>query len=291
MPARPGDPLNIPAAKWNDVESLLAQWKAAGRQISPALGRTQPLPHGWVWVKNTSSTDITSFTVLSVFDLAVNIADNPAERFNGIRADGRAPTASIPYFFNYVVLQEPCRKNEYARAIASGLSLVKLNITHADDWYCYATVGQTGYLTTGAVGTSRISLKSTGTGSSDKYGVISVGEWGTTFVGKPNASAAVEAIDVVVNVWDTTFSGATGQQVSSCYNPSTPLVASDRVLGTVVNGTVILTKLNKSSQEVILDMRIKSGNTQIEANTATIYGDFSTSPAWEDKIELTSCPP
>jgi hypothetical protein len=285
-----GSKFRVQASDWNDLMSMLHQWRRSQQNslADQIISRHPPLI---VKIKNTTANDLTSFTVLSLADAAINLVDYPNEKFDQIKVDGQTPTAGTPYFFNYAVLQEPCKAGGFADAAIAGATWVKLNITHASDWYCHAESGVTGYLTTNPVGTARLLLKSTGTGSTDKFGLAVLGDWGTVFVGKPNASAAVEAIDVVVNVWDATFSGATGQQVSSCYNPTVPLVTTDRVLGQVVNGRPILFKLNKSSQEVILDMRIKSGNTQIEANTATIYGDFSTSPAWEDKIELTSCPP
>jgi hypothetical protein len=44
-----------------------------------------------------------------------------------------------------------------------------------------------------------------------------------------------------------------------------------------------------TSKEVILDIRIKSGDTQIEAQTATADLENVSTPAWEDKIPLTSC--
>lgn len=46
----------------------------------------------------------------------------------------------------------------------------------------------------------------------------------------------------------------------------------------------------KTSLTVLEDMRIKSGDTQIEAQGQTVFVDTTATAAWSDKIPLTSCP-
>jgi hypothetical protein len=239
--ASPGDRLSIPATVWNDLQAMLSEWKAG--KLGGA--RAQPAASGLpVLIQNMASWDVNEFGVLGISDIVIDITQTTSEKFNGIRVVGIPPeTASLPTG-KYAVLQEPAAANGgFARAVIVGVTLVRLNITHAADWACGVTQGVTEGLTTNPVGSSRILLKSLGTGSSDKWGVIRVGDHVTHFFGKPAGSISAGSSGTC-NVWDGAFAGALGNSVPGCNNPSTAnLTSSDKVFGIVTNGVVTIGKI------------------------------------------------
>lgn len=239
--ASPGQSLNIPAAAWNDMQTMLAEW----RQGKLGGARGQASSGGLtVLVENFASWDVNEFGVLGISDLCIDITVVDSEKYNGVRVRGIPPDTSALPTGKYAVLQEPAKANGgFAQAIIPGATLVKLSITHAADWACGVTNGVTEGLTTNPVGSSRILLKSLGTGSDNKWGIVRLGDHVTHFFGKPAGSIAAGGSGTC-NVWDGAFAGALGNSVPSCNNPSTAsLTTSDKVFGIVTNGVVTIGKI------------------------------------------------
>ena len=105
--------------------------------------------------------------------------------------------------------------------------------------------GVTAYLKTGAVGTSRIILKHSGTGSSNKFGVVRLGDAIDNFFGKLASGTIAPGGTGTVNHWDAAFSGAVGNTIPSCYNhsPTITITTSDKLHGVVVNGVATIGKI------------------------------------------------
>ena len=243
--ARPGDDLDLSAADWNEVRSMLAWWKR--RRRSPdehpghnAFGAPQ------IWIKNTTSTALAAFTVLGIDQPILDLTDSSLEqeKFSGLRWDGIAPLTATPHYGQYAILQEPAEANDgFARAVMAGPTLAKVSITDAADRAAEITNNVTANLTTGYVGTSRILWKQSGTGSG-KLALIRIGDTLDVFFGKPTGSIAAGGTGGTVNAWKPDFTGsALGPQITGCYNPGVALTSSDKVSGVVVAGIPVIGKI------------------------------------------------
>src|SRR5215510_9921130 len=170
-----GDPLEIPATDWNDLQLLLDEWRA-GRLRFGAVP-LQNWPASRVWVKNASANAVAPGDILGLGDPIITPTQNVHEFKTNISFIGATPSTSTPHYDQYGIVQEPAAASTgMCRCVVMGLTFVKLNITHASDLYCEIANNVSMYLTTGALGSSRILWKSTGTGSTDKWGLIRVGE-------------------------------------------------------------------------------------------------------------------
>lgn len=250
MAVSAGDRLKILAREWNDLLALLRWWKRTGVVNGYGRGPAGKNQFGTqqVWVKNTTGTNLNAFEVLQISDLMIDILATPSEKYNTLSFDGIAPVFTLP-MGRYCVLQEPAKSQQgsqpggIARAVLSGETLVKLNIVHTADWACDLVAGTTSYLQTGPVGTSRILLKHTGTGSTNKFGVVRLGDAVDMFFGKPNATIASGASGTV-NIWKPDFTGsALGPTVSGYNHSADSLLSTDKVHGVLVDGVVVLGKL------------------------------------------------
>jgi len=179
MPVNAGDKLKIRAADWNKLQAVLRWWDRTGGNFPGGPGGSlAPVP---IQIKNTTASDVSAFGVLAIDAPIIDFSANTGVRFDGISFDGIAPLTATPHYGKFAVLQEPATKNGgFARAVIAGETLVKLNIADADDVACDIENNVTTYLKTGMSGAARILWKSTGTGSSDKWGLIRIGEaiWG-----------------------------------------------------------------------------------------------------------------
>lgn len=200
MAVSPGDKLTIRAADWNGMLDVLRWFKktGGGSALTDLAAQFQP---SIVQVKNTTSSNVSAFGVLAIDQPIIDLSSATHERFNGIRFDGIAPSTSTPHYGKFAVLQEPATANGgFARAVIAGQTLVKLNIQDADDVACDITNNQTGYLTTNMHGSARILWKSSGTGSTDKWGLIQVGGWCSIMLGKTDSSHAKSASGTI-SIW------------------------------------------------------------------------------------------
>ena len=243
MPFFPGQDLEIEAGAYNDLLLMRQQWLSNGRNPLLPQDRNQLGGPGWCWIKNTTANALAFGEVLGIDSPIITLANNAAEKYNGVRWKGVTPSTSTPHFGQYAILQEPAAANAIVRAVMHGITWVKLTITHTLDPAAEITNNSTTGLTTGYVGTSRILWKDTGTGSG-KWGLIRVGDTLDNFFGKPNATIASGASGTV-NAWKPDFTGsALGPTIPSCYNHSaTGLTTSDKVAGVVVAGIAVVAKI------------------------------------------------
>lgn len=210
---QPGESLSsIRAADWNDVLALLGQWRRGGRVLSPLGGQellaTRP---AWVWVKNTTTSAVPAFGVLALDQPIFDLSSVANEKYEGVRFDGVTPSTSTPHYGKFAVLQEPAEANGgFARGVIAGQTLAKLNIADADDVACDIANSTTSHLTTSMHGSARILWKSSGTGSSEKYGLIEIGSWVSLMLGK-TSGAINKAASGTVTIW----SGAIGSEATT----------------------------------------------------------------------------
>ncbi len=171
----PGDKLKIPARDWNDLQSLLREWRA-GRYSFSADGPNTPYVASVVWVKNKSANDVAPGDILGLGNPVTTQADNANEFKAMLAFEGAIPSTSTPHYDQYGIVQEAARKTDgFCRCVVMGVTFAKLTITHAADLYCEITNNSTIALTTAPLGSSRILWKESGTGSG-KWGLIRVGE-------------------------------------------------------------------------------------------------------------------
>lgn len=216
-----GDDLNIEAGIWNDIQKLLEEWRAGRVQFG--AGSLRNWPASTVYVKNESQNDVTAGDVLGLGDPVISPTDNVEEFRSNFAFKGAIPSTSTPHYGQYGIVQEAADKtNGYCRCVVSGVTFVKLNITHASDLYCEIVNNVSTSLKTGALGSSRVLWKSTGTGSTDKWGLIRVGEPSGEILVKNTTggdfTAGSHSFDVVTG---TPGSEATTGQTVTAYNLTT----------------------------------------------------------------------
>ena len=199
---------------------MLREWRR-GRVTFGSVGSHDPQPSSVVYVKNISANDVTPGDVLGLGEPIIAPSDSVAEFQASLGFQGSIPSSSTPHYGKYGVVQEAARKTDgFCRCVIAGLTFVKLNITHADDDYCEIANGVTTYLTTGALGSSRILWKSSGTGSSDKWGLIRVGDpSGEILVYNATGSAIAAASSGTATVYEGTAGSETSTgQTLTVYN-------------------------------------------------------------------------
>jgi hypothetical protein len=205
-----GDKLRISASTWNAVLSML-EWFRGSRLERMAERLEQVYQPSLVFVKNTTSSDLDRGDVLGIDTPLVSVTDNADWFKESLDFIGSAPSTSTPHYGQYAILREACPAGEIARAVISGVALAKLTITHASDQYCEITNNVTSALTTGALGTSRILWKESGTGS---------GKWGLIRVGNESREILVynatgSAIGAAASGTATVYTGTPGSEASS----------------------------------------------------------------------------
>lgn len=171
-----GQRINIAAVDWNDVQQMLREWRR-GRLSFGSDGPNSAMGSSVVPVKNISASDVTPGDVLGLGNPIITPIDDVIRFKSQIGFEGSIPSTSTPHYGQYGIVQESTRKTDgFCRCVIAGLTFVKLNITHAADLYCEIANNVSTALTTAPLGSSRILWKSSGTGSTDKWGLIRVGE-------------------------------------------------------------------------------------------------------------------
>lgn len=236
-----GEPLQISAAAWNDVNAIVAAWRAGKLDVA-AGGNAVPRPQT-VIVKNGTSSNLSAFSILGLGDPLIDFTVGALshELYGGLRWNGVSPSTSTPHYGRYAITQEPVVAGGLVRAAVHGVTLAWLSVTHSADTACEITNNDPTRMTTGAVGTSRILWKESGTGV--RIGLIRLGDAIDQFFGKADGSISVGSSGTV-SVWDAAFSGDLGNNVTGCYNHSVAISAGDKVAGVVVNGVPVVAKLN-----------------------------------------------
>jgi hypothetical protein len=171
----PGQKYQPLASDLNDQQAMLRDYRGS-RLLQDSGFLHTPIGSVFIWVQNITNAKVNEFEVLGLDEPVTTLSQNDIEFKYNLFWKATTPSTSTPHFGKYVVLQEPAESQGFARAVLHGLTLVKLNITHASDSYCEIANSVTSYLTTSAVGSSRILWKSSGTGSTDKWGLIRLGE-------------------------------------------------------------------------------------------------------------------
>lgn len=207
-----GDPLSIPALDWNDIQTMLDWWRA-GRAQSSDDRILNFFQSTIIQVKNESSNDITPGDVLGLGDPVISPTDDVEEFKRRFALKGATPSTSTPHYDNYgIAIESADKTNGFCRCVVSGLTFCKLNITHASDLYCEIANNVSTYLTTGALGSSRILWKSSGTGSTDKWGLIRVGEPSGEILVKNSTGGAIAA---GASGTATVYTGTPGSEAST----------------------------------------------------------------------------
>jgi hypothetical protein len=227
--AASGQRLNIPARDWNGLQAVLAQYR--GERLSQQSDELRTLVgHGVIWIKNISDAKVNEFEVLGLDEPVTTKADNETEFKYNLFWKATKPSTTTPHYGKYVVLQEPAESQGFARAIIHGITLVKLNITHASDSYVEIEHEVTATLKTSALGSSRILWKTSGTGSSDKWGLIRLGEPSGEILVKNSTGSAIAAGSsgtATVHTGTAGSESSTGQTIT-VYNRTSVSWANDK---------------------------------------------------------------
>jgi hypothetical protein len=176
MAVKRGDKLsrNITANDWNAMLALVSQEKGRAADKLAEVLRTIYSP-SVCWVQNTTSSPRAAFEVMSLDNIIADVRVYEGEKYKPIHFTGTTITNNPLY--SYCVLQEPAAPNGgFARAVVAGVTLCKLNITHASDMWADVVDSVNTTLKTHCVGSSRVILKNSGTGSGDKWGILRIGD-------------------------------------------------------------------------------------------------------------------
>ena len=138
-PARrvqPGEPLAIPAAVWNDLVAMLRERGREGTlRPGPAPGGRGG---GLVLVRNSSGQDVGWFGILGVDGVVYTPEDNEAGFLGQPVLDGKKPTED--HRGRFVVVLEPIAAGAVGRAIAQGLTPVRVQVAEGEEDLEFADV-------------------------------------------------------------------------------------------------------------------------------------------------------
>lgn len=123
-----GDPLTIPAAAYNAFIDLVRGDQPAP---SPAGNGAAGLPSGIIRIKNNSGADRARWEVLGLDVPLVLPADNAAEFARQVALAGVLPTAA--HAGKWALLLEPVAAGAIGRAVASGVTVGKVNVTAGEE--------------------------------------------------------------------------------------------------------------------------------------------------------------
>jgi hypothetical protein len=207
-----GQDFSVTAAFWNELQRMVKWFKGHENsllQVAEELKRVYPPTT--VWVKNASLVRRAAFEILTVSDIIADIRTYEGEKYRPIHFHGITPTSDPLY--SICVLQEPATiDGGFARAVISGVTLVKLNITHAQDKYCDVVDGVANSLKTLCVGRARVLLKNIGTGGDNKWGIIRLGDRSGEVLVKNTTGSPINAgFAGTAAVW----SGTTGSETAT----------------------------------------------------------------------------
>jgi hypothetical protein len=132
-PVTSGDPLVIPSVVWNRLLDV-----ARGDQPgpSPAGNGAAGLGNGIIRVKNNSGADRARWEVLGLDVPLVLPGDNAAEFARQVALAGVLPTAA--HAGKWALLLEPVAAGAIGRAVASGVTVGKVNVTTGEEAYKFA---------------------------------------------------------------------------------------------------------------------------------------------------------
>jgi hypothetical protein len=225
----PGQKYQPLAADLNDQQAMLREYRL-GKLLQGSGELHTPVGSVVIWIKNISDAKVNEFEVLGLDDPVTTFSDNETEFKYNLFWKATKPSTTTPHYGKYVVLQEPAESQGFARAIIHGITLVKLNITHASDSYVEIEHEVTATLKTSALGSSRILWKTSGTGSSDKWGLSRLGEPSGEILVKNSTGSAIAAGSsgtATVHTGTAGSESSTGQTIT-VYNRTSVSWANDK---------------------------------------------------------------
>ena len=155
-----GDPLRIPAETFNAFVDAAQDFR--NRQNAQGV-ETKGSAQGntVVLVKNASGSDQERFAVLGVAAPVISPSANLPEFKNRVVLS--CVTPSDDHRGRFVVLAEPIKSGNMGRAVAAGVTPVKVSVQNSADDSADVFSGQTGHLKSGE-GAASILWKESGTG-------------------------------------------------------------------------------------------------------------------------------
>lgn len=234
---RSGDPIALSAEAMNEfaraaIARKRTQFTTAGRPLH------NPVRGDVVLIKNDSGADLGRFEVLGVTGVIIDPADNEDAFAERPLLVGQAPTTGASKG-KFVVLLEPIADGRVGRAMASGVTIAKVNVADADDEFADVADGDTSSLASGADGAAAILWKEDGTGT--VYAVVRIGAGaggegsavdlknngttavtGATFINLPTTYNTNDILEFAANGdgGDLRFKGATGTYKVLLWNGS-----------------------------------------------------------------------
>lgn len=205
---KPGDPLKVAAADWNDFVQASNYVKQIAGDGGVRTGESLTDPNV-VMVKNASGGDLTRFGVLEITGIVFTPTDNPdGFKFSPILS-GVTPTGDSKARF--VICPEPIKSGELGSAVMSGITVALLDVVDANHAFADTDSGVNVKLQTGGSGAAEIIYKEGGTG--DKWAVVRLGiSAGGAHVSPKDATYAGEHTEAIrgagVVDWDRSSQGA-----------------------------------------------------------------------------------
>lgn len=157
---KPGDALKIRASEWNAIARVVNRDIEIGK--GSRLGFS--LPHGCVWIKNGTESDISRFGVMEVTTPIVNSADYPEEFYGHVAVNVAELSASDVPPGRFAVAYEPIKAGHTGRGILTGVHAISAVVTDAGHRFLRAVAGEP-LLQSCAAGEIPIVSKPDGTGT------------------------------------------------------------------------------------------------------------------------------
>jgi hypothetical protein len=140
------------------------------RMVGTRYGHTQTRP-GLLNVYNGTGIDLARFSVVGLQSPKYGPSDNLESFKNGPPFVGATPASGDDGRF--AIFQAPCAQDNWAPALLSGVTPVKINVTDDSHGYADIAVGDSEKLASAASGSATILWKESGTG--EKWAVVRLG--------------------------------------------------------------------------------------------------------------------
>lgn len=176
--AKPGDPLVVPAAAYNEFLDGAAE-RRRRRGVQGAAVAQADFDPAVILVKNTTGAALDRFAVVGLNGPAIDPADNPDGFKQAVMMLGRAPVLPDDAG-RFAVLIGPLPDGQAGYAAIAGACPVQVDVADAGDTFADVTAGVTDKLTSGGSG-MQILWKPAGTGV--KWCVVRLGGGGAADTG------------------------------------------------------------------------------------------------------------
>lgn len=173
---RAGQPIRdaLSASTWNDFVDVSQAYKSG--KAGPRIGVPQQPPRQFgldiVRIKNSSGSDVPLGGVLGIDDWMFDPSDNlSAFKSQDANLVGVDPDEA-DHFGSFAVALETIANGRIGFAAISGVCKVQIDVDDTTDMFAHPITSDTDKLQAGPVGTSRILVKESGTGT--KWGIVSL---------------------------------------------------------------------------------------------------------------------